>query len=218
MTQQHRGVRRAAFLIGAALLGIHFTFAALSQAPLSPAKVRYHETVSAYLEPYFAQNWMLFAPDPLTEDRGILTRAKCADGKVTSFYDVTTPYLKEEQGSLLFPSRMSRLVTTGLERFNDSDALVDRVRKKSRNDKKPLLPRLPHEKKTRQESIAFLSRYSLDQTARIPGACKGKPHAVQVRMYNHRLPPWSQRNAPKASNGDKVEVEDLPWRKTEFLR
>ncbi|WP_406467467.1 DUF5819 family protein [Streptomyces sp. NBC_01594] len=53
--------------------------------------------------PYFAQNWMLFAPDPLADDRGILARAKCADGRVTEYYDVTSPYIHAAQDSRFFP-------------------------------------------------------------------------------------------------------------------
>ncbi|MCY0947638.1 DUF5819 family protein [Streptomyces antarcticus] len=51
--------------------------------PLTPMKIRYYNKVATYLEPCSAQNWMLFAPDPLSENRGILARAQCRDGSVT---------------------------------------------------------------------------------------------------------------------------------------
>ncbi|MEV6655302.1 DUF5819 family protein [Streptomyces sp. NPDC051219] len=201
-------------LVGAALLGGHFTMSALSQAPLSPAKVRYEETVSSYLEPYFAQNWMLFAPDPITDDRGILARAKCSDGSVTDFYDVTHPHIKAAQDSRFFPSRMSRLVTNGLQAISNHDELMNRLRQNSLNEKKPLIPATPFEKSSRDETITFLSRYSMGQ---MPTPCgDGQPSEIQVRMYIHQLPPWSQRKSPKAEG--KVEVEDFAWRKVKELR
>ncbi|MCX5172185.1 MULTISPECIES: DUF5819 family protein [Streptomyces] len=216
MTEQYRVVRRAVLLTGAALLGVHFTMTALSQAPLSPAKVRYQETVNAYMQPYFAQTWLLFAPDPLTDDRGIVARARCADNTVTKDYDVTTPYIKDVQDSRFFPSRMSRLVTGPVQEINNSDELLNRLRNDSQNDKKPLLPLMPHEKRSQSATVTYLSRYSLTQ---MPQACDGDVQAVQVRMYIHQLPPWSKRNAPEgATDEGKVEVYDFPWRKASALR
>ncbi len=64
MTHSYRTTRRAALVVGGALLGAHMTMAALSQAPLSPAKLVYGDRVAEYLDPYFSQNWQLFAPTP----------------------------------------------------------------------------------------------------------------------------------------------------------
>ncbi|MFD1831172.1 DUF5819 family protein [Streptomyces desertarenae] len=113
---------------------------------------------------------MLFAPDPITDDRGILARAKCSDGTVTDFYDVTYPHIKAAQDSRFFPSRMSRLVTNGLQAINNSDELLNRIRRNSQNDKKPALPLTPFEKNSRTDTISFLARYS---TSQMPTACGG---------------------------------------------
>jgi len=212
MTEQYQNVRRVALLVGAALLGAHFLITALSQAPLSPAKLRYHSGVNAYLEPYFTQNWLLFAPAPLADDRGVLARAKCRDDATTQFYDVTAPHIKAVQGSRFFPSRTSRLVTNSLQQIYNTDEVMERFREKAKNDKKPLPPLMPHERDSRADSIRFLSRYSLGQ---LPHACAGKPQAIQVRMYVHELPPWSKRGNPKAEG--KIEVEDFPWRRADDL-
>ncbi|MGW7073660.1 DUF5819 family protein [Streptomyces sp. NPDC054855] len=201
-------------MAGAALLAVHFTASALSQAPLSPAKMRYYDTVSAYLEPYFTQNWMLFAPDPLTDDRGILARAACPDGKVTPEYDVTSAYIEKAQSSRFFPSRMSRLVTSNIQQLSPRDEVLDRMRRSERNDKKPVTPLLPHEKKSRGEAVTFLSRYALDQMP--AGVCSGKPEKIQIVMYLRKLPPWSQRNNIKAK--DKVDAYRFEWRKVGDLR
>ena len=214
MTTDHRMVRRAALIAGAVLLTVHFTASALSQAPLSPAKMRYFDTVSAYLDPYFTQNWMLFAPDPLMDDRGILARATCSDGTVSDDHDVTSAYIEKAQSSRFFPSRMSRLATSNIQQLSTRDEVLDRLRKGERNDKKPVTPLLPHEKKSQNEAVTFLSRYALDQ---MPSAvCSGKPKKIQIRMYLRKLPPWSQRHAPEAKG--KVQAYRFDWRDVKELR
>lgn len=74
MAKTYRTTRRAALLVGGALLGAHMTMAALSQAPLSPVKLVYGNRVAGYLDPYFSQNWQLFAPTPVSDDHGVLAR------------------------------------------------------------------------------------------------------------------------------------------------
>ncbi|GAB3953419.1 DUF5819 family protein [Streptomyces sparsus] len=213
MTHIHRKVSRAALLLGGALLGFHMLMSALSQAPLSPAKLRYYDTVSGYLDPYFTQNWMLFAPDPLMDDRGILARAKCMDGNVTDYHDVTTPFVEQVQDSRFFPPRMSRVVTASVQQLSNGDELLMRLRKEARNDKKPVMPLMPHEKQSQADAITFVSRFAMDH---MPTTCGGHPVKVQIRMYIHELPPWSKRNNPKTEG--KVEVQDFPWRSTKGLR
>ncbi|WP_405409036.1 DUF5819 family protein [Streptomyces decoyicus] len=203
-----------ALLLGAALLGTHFLMAALSQAPLSPAKVKYYHVVDSYLAPYFAQNWKLFAPDPLSDDRGILARAKCADGTTTEYFDVTTPYIKEVHSTRFFPSRMSRVVTGAIQRLTEMDEAARRVREKAeRDESKTPLPVLPEEKTSQEESVTFLARYSLDQ---MPQACNGNARKIQIRMHIHELPQWSQRNNAEAEG--KVTVKDFSWQEASKLR
>ncbi|UKY47835.1 DUF5819 family protein [Streptomyces inhibens] len=201
-----------ALLVGAALLGLHFVVAAFSQMPLTPVKLRYLSYVNAYLEPYQSQNWMLFAPDPLSDNRGILARGKCANGKTTEFYDVTAKYIKAAQESRFFPSRMSRLVTGNVMQLNGGDPVLDKLREAERAKRKPLTPLTAFEKTNRKEAVKFLSRYSLTQ---IPKLCNGKPDKVQIRSYVQELPAWSKRHDPKAER--KVEIQDMEWMKAGSL-
>lgn len=204
--REHLVARRVALLIGAALLGLHFLASAFSQMPLTPMKLRYYRYAAGYLEPYFSQNWMLFAPDPLSDNRGILARATCADGSTTDFYDVTTQYVEKAQQSRFFPSRMSRLVTSSVQQLNGGDPVLARLRESQKDEKKKELPLTPYEKTSREEAVRFLSRYSLTQ---IPAVCGGTPAKVQIRLYIQQLPPWSKRHDPKAE--EKVDVQDMEW-------
>ncbi|MBB4159930.1 MULTISPECIES: DUF5819 family protein [Streptomyces] len=221
----HLVTRRAVLLGGAALLGLHFALAAFSQAPATPLKVRHFDEVKGYLNPYFAQNWMLFAPDPLADDRGVLARAQCRDGSVTDYHDVTTTYVREAQESRFFPSRMSRLVSAPMQSINATDPLLDRLREKheddiakDRKDRKDgggEVRLMPEEQKAQDNAVRFLSRYSLTQ---MPDACGGDPQRIQVRMYVRELPPWSKRNAPAKAGEDTVQVQDFDWLKADELR
>ncbi|MFD7877170.1 DUF5819 family protein [Streptomyces sp. NPDC059766] len=226
MTARHRRIQRAALLAGAALLGAHFFLAAFSQAPLSPAKIRMHGLISGYLEPYFTQNWSLFAPNPTKDDEGIIARAKCADGSVTDFYDVTGPLIKETQEDRFFPSRTVRLVSNGINQLNDSDDLLLRLRQKQEEKDsedsatkgkkhKRVIPLTPYEKSQHEDAERSLSRFSLTRMHDVCGDGT-EPTAVQARMYIRTLPPWSQRKNPEAKS--KVDLYDLPWKKAVDLQ
>ncbi|MFE9797491.1 DUF5819 family protein [Streptomyces goshikiensis] len=213
MTQTYRTTRRAALLIGGALLGVHMIIAALSQAPLSPAKLVYGDAVTEYLDPYFSQNWMLFAPQPMSDSRGIVARVTCRNGSVSEFYDVSAAALEKVQGSRFFPSRDVRLVSSNIQNLTSTEEVLRRVRQKQTNDKKPALPPIPYEKATEAESVKYLSRYAYDH---MPSACEGQPVKVQVRMYVHELPPWSKRRDPDAEG--RVLTKDFDWLDTKDLR
>ncbi|MFV2117201.1 DUF5819 family protein [Streptomyces sp. Act-28] len=219
-------IQRAALLAGAALLGAHFALAAFSQTPLSPAKVKLAAPVNEYLHPYFSQNWMLFAPDPLAADQGVIARGRCEDGEVTPYRDVTGPFIKQAQDSRFFPSRMSRIVSNGIQQYNATDELMRRLRSQEKTEaetqrdeseeaKGDLLPLTPFEKRTRAQAVQFLSRFAWTQ---MPQACGNgqSPEEVQVRMYIRTLPPWSERDNPRAK--DDLELFDFPWKKAADLQ
>lgn len=189
------------------------TMAALSQAPLSPAKLVYGDTVTEYLDPYFSQNWMLFAPRPMSDSRGILARATCQDGSVSDFYDVSAGALQKVQDSRFFPSRDVRVVSSNIQNLTSSEEILRRLRQKQTNDKKPALPPMPYEKATEAESVKYLSRYAYDH---MPTACGGESVKVQVRMYVHELPPWSKRRDSSAEG--QVLTKDFDWIDTKELR
>jgi len=210
---EHVILRRAVLVSGAALLGAYLATAALTQAPLNPVKLRYYDEINSVTEPYLSQNWMLFAPDPLSDDRGIVARAKCGDGRVTGFYDVTRPYVARVQHDRFFPSRMDRLVSGTITQMATPDPVLARLRNKEVEKKKRPVPLLPDEKTSRNNAEIFLARYSLSQ---LPKVCDGSaPSAVQVRMYVHELPSWSQRKDSSAKG--TTSFEDLKWRNAEAV-
>ena len=85
---------RSTFIaVAVALVGLHLVSVTLEALPPN----RYSEAVqdrTAYVDPYFTQNWRLFAPNPIAEDRNLLFQGayRAADGSVaeTDWIDWTT--------------------------------------------------------------------------------------------------------------------------------
>jgi hypothetical protein len=82
----------------AAALAMHFLVTALFVGPLNPIKLAWGDEITSYMTPYFEQNWSLFAPDPISEERGMLVRARVTDDngtvRTTEFADITNPPIK----------------------------------------------------------------------------------------------------------------------------
>jgi len=74
----------------------HIVCTVLYNAPLNPLTNCYQQHVTQYMEPLFAQKWLLFAPDPATNDLKLWYRVK--SGNVwSSWYDPVEPILKKHQ-------------------------------------------------------------------------------------------------------------------------
>ncbi|MET0448561.1 MAG: DUF5819 family protein [Aeromicrobium sp.] len=88
---------RAAFIAAAvALVGLHLVSVTLAALPPN----RYSDAAreqTAYLDPYFTQNWRLFAPSPISEDRNLLVQGAYARADGTS---ATTEWLDWTQVEL----------------------------------------------------------------------------------------------------------------------
>lgn len=89
---EHRGTHRAR--AGSKLLAtvcvsfvvFHLAMTALYLGP-TPSAIR--SIATAYMEPVFKQSWWVFAPDPESENKYFLVRAKKADGAMTPWFDAT---------------------------------------------------------------------------------------------------------------------------------
>lgn len=85
---------RSAFVaVAVALVGLHLVSVTLAALPPNRVSDAAREQ-TAYLDPYFTQNWRLFAPTPISEDRTVLFQGAYvrADGSsaTTGWLDWTT--------------------------------------------------------------------------------------------------------------------------------
>lgn len=132
---------------------------------------------------------------------------------MSEYYDVSARGLEKVRSSRFFPSREVRAVSAHIQNITNSEEVLRRLRLRQTNDKKTVLPPLPHEKATEAGAVKSPSRYAYDQMSTV---CNGKATKVQIRMHVETLPPWSERNSPSAEG--KVMVKDFAWAGTGDLR
>lgn len=86
--------------------------------------------IESYVEPYFYQNWQLFAPAPLVQERGILLRAEVidedGDRQVTEFEDITSRYVDSIHKTRLFPPRVARVIPSLFQLLTYEDPILSR--------------------------------------------------------------------------------------------
>lgn len=156
--------------------------------------------VANLLNPHFSQNWQLFAPDPISDERGVVARLRCSDGE-TEWFDISSASIAATQSSRFFPSRESRIISNALiERFGQ-DNLTKRLAENDRAD----LVETNDRAQRRAERV--LARYA----ARV-GSCSSSssdPEAAQLRYVIRSLPPWSKRGDRSAFG--EAKTLDSKW-------
>lgn len=221
-----RHVRRSVAVGVALFVATGYVASALVLAgPKTPITFRLHPVVASYMHPHFPQNWNLFAPDPVNEERGLLARFRCRSGEVTGWANVTTRGVERVQATRLFPSRESRVVSNGLiMRFREDDILarvdpgdragVDQpgpsgtdgpvVGAPAESTLDPLRDALSEDRAAVERVLA---RYAV---ARASERCTSAAVAeVQLRYVFHAFPGWSAREDLEAIG--RVDTIDSGW-------
>jgi len=161
-------------------------------------------SAASILNPHLSQNWQLFAPDPISDERGVVARFRCGPSS-SPWIDITSTAIAETQSSRFFPPRESRIVSNALvERFAQDD-VTKRLEDRGRDD---LLPRVDASA-SRAERV--LGRYAV-RLGSCPSDETGEsvsPSAVQLRYVTRALPPWSERGHESARG--EPEVFESDW-------
>lgn len=176
--------------------------------PPNPVKARLLPVIYGLEHPLFAQNWHLFAPNPIRTNMVLTVRCRVGDA-VTAWYDVTTPMLARHHRNRTSP--MGRLLRVQQNAIylalgwtpDDWKPLICR-----RNPKQALCGAQDPDSQARQE----MGRIVLRRVA--SAACdaavgRGRAAAVQSRLLIHTPPPWSQRHLPPAAGS--TQYLHLPW-------
>ncbi len=184
------------FLAATALAGIatYTGMTLIVTGPSNPIKVALAPAITSLYSPYFLQNWQLFAPDPMAQERGILARMKCANGSRTEFQDITSELVAELQDTRLFPSREHRIISNGIARRFETDEVVQRIIDKDTDtEQQDLVDDYARELDQRNvtASEALLAEYASRKMDLYQ--CPDGADAIQVRYVFHDYPGWSQR-------------------------
>ena len=200
-----KGVAVGAVLTG---LGAYGLASLLMTGPLNPVQLAHGTQVRAVMEPFFRQNWSLFAPDPVSIERGLLARVRCGQADPGAFVDLTTPRVQALQADRFFPTRESRVLSNPLHVVFAPDPLAQAVRSsKERREEGVQTVRTESEQASKAEGERLLAR----AVSRMLAAdCAGSPvSAVQLRYVMHEFPRWSERE--RRGQVGEVRTLDSAW-------
>jgi hypothetical protein len=190
--------RQIAALAGLGVVGCFSMAALVLSGPVTPIKFDVGPA-AAVLNPHLSQSWQLFAPDPISDERGVVARMRCAGG-VTGWKDISSAPIARTQGSRFFPPRESRVLSNAIvERFAHDD-ITKRLEEKKRS------ALLPADDAAARRAEHVLARYAV----RVAPCPKGDTaDRVQLRYVTRDIPAWSKRS----TGAGRVEaaITDSDW-------
>lgn len=202
------GLLVAGYLVSAAILA----------GPNTPVKLQLEPLISSYMHPHFPQGWQLFAPDPVSDERGIIAKGRCASGEETSYIDVTTPVIEKLQSRRPFPSRESRIISNGIVDLFGQPKIIDELENReeslSKDDRKELRE-LVNAMRTEQDERSLITKKAMTRfsAVRLQAACEGRVDSVQLRYVIHKFPGWTDRTDMKKRG--EISYMDSEWIKPE---
>ena len=216
VTRRQLAIRGIAVAVVGVVGTTYLAAAIVSAGPITPLSVQLAPAANEVVQPYFVQNWQLFAPDPISEERGIVARARCEDGTTTPFVDVTSEHIDDIHETRLFPSRMSRLVSNGMFNVFLEDPYLARYREaldepgaaQPDDGAEPVVP-VPLSEGERE--IRELGEHVLVSVADrgLAVHCATGTEAVQLRYMLHRFPRWSERESWRDTG--EVDILETQW-------
>jgi hypothetical protein len=215
MPRYQQVLRHAVPAVLIAALAVHFTCTLVYLMPPNPMSVRARPVVGSYMEPFFSQNWSLFAPDPVADTRLLLVscRVEEPDGSATEtpWANITSPLRAVKSRYRVGPAnQLERAQLAPLYMiFPPGDALIEKVA--SQNEEhlfdEVLAQYEEARRKTLTDGTRLLTRVGSAECDRIHGT--GRTREVALRMVTIEPPKFSQRHLPDSA-GDTLYVQ-FPW-------
>lgn len=172
-------------------MGIYIFSSLILTGPNNPIKVKWYSQIYNLMSPHFLQNWNLFAPDPVADDRGVLVKLQCSDGSETPYIDITTPLIDEARSTRFFGSRELRIISNGIGKRFERDELIQEISKNSKKDN--AIHEIINNNRSINEDASehLLSRYA---SLKLSNECSnGTIKATKLRFVIHAYPGWSDR-------------------------
>ncbi|BFT75470.1 DUF5819 family protein [Paenibacillus sp. P36] len=98
----------------------HFSMILLHVCPVNPISTRYKIVTDSYTQLFFAQNWHLFAPDPISTNYYVYMDVRYygeslkKDEKEINWIDITTPMIDVNNKSFFTPYNRLLRINNGL--------------------------------------------------------------------------------------------------------
>jgi hypothetical protein len=206
----HRVTLRVAFLVSGLIAAVYVFCCLVYNAPASPAQIRMAKPVKAIMDPYFAQNWMLFAPNPASANKQLLLEAKLMTSsgeKTTAPIDIGTAIDRMPRNNRLFPTKRPGIILAFQQIFQNYSNLSKRIKVQAPKARQPRL----QEELVHRYSTAFdeLQHFlSAEARVRYPGST-----IVSVRATFRMQPivPFSQRNEKPAPKEPTELIAQTAW-------
>ncbi|CAN95603.1 putative secreted protein [Sorangium cellulosum So ce56] len=215
----------------AAALCFHFAMTLAYLTPQNPLQLRFARLISGYMNPFFEQNWHLFAPDPITDTRLVMVACRLnePDGSTTEtgWTDITTPYWESHLENRLGPAtRLGRSVTgaarmiytvdpTSLQMAKKLDQQRARAQAGGGGAEAPdaqVAERLRDEVKKEQDAGVQLGKSVLERAG--SAHCdslygRSRTAAVRLRLAVLKFPRFSRRDLPDSKG--ELTYYDFDW-------
>lgn len=197
---------------------IHFSIILLHVIPKNPINLETRHKIDSYVQPFFSQNWHLFAPDPLSRDNEVHIRVRHEkDGQieVSDWINATKPFIENNKKNIISPTnRMARITTGLIVQMNPDDEFYRRYKNTTDNKNKDTLGIVEeimneNEEKSSRLGNEILHRYACS----IAGLYYEQEdlREVQVRLVFKDVVPYSERKNPKYTS--ESESITLGWNK-----
>ncbi|WP_437293377.1 DUF5819 family protein [Sorangium sp. So ce426] len=215
----------------AAALCFHFAMTLGYLTPQNPLQLRFARLISGYMNPFFEQNWHLFAPDPITDTRLVMVacRLREPDGSTTEtgWTDITTPYWESHLENRLGPAtRLGRSVTGAARMIYTVDPTSLQMAKKLDQQRTraqaggggaeasdaQVADMLRDEVKKEQEAVVQLGKSVLERAG--SAHCDSlygpsRTAAVRMRLAVLKFPRFSRRDLPDSKG--ELTYYDFDW-------
>lgn len=198
------------------VLGLHFGLTLVYLLPLNPITLRLAPLVDGYMTPFFAQDWHLFAPEPINETRMLLVacRVRLADGRMveTAWEDISTPLWAMQARERFSPaSWLVRLQMHAIQRFFAPGQLLPGL-ERSHALEDPTVQQLAdtlHKLERARQVLPtrVLARLGAAYCDRWYGT--GQTVAMRMRLAILRFPRFSQRQMPDSAG--EVRSYSFDW-------
>lgn len=115
------------------LLVSHFLLIFLYLSPVNPVKAAMKPYIQQYTQDLFAQNWSLFAPEPLHNNTALLVKCDVGKEKQSEWYNINYGMIQAFHEQPLGPfARLSRMHLTAIRYYQGfSDPTAELTRQKN---------------------------------------------------------------------------------------
>ncbi|WP_234399729.1 DUF5819 family protein [Paenibacillus popilliae] len=200
-------------------LPFHFFIILLHVGPVNPISVKLQPYIMPYINPFFQQNWHLFAPTPMTVNFKIYVRGKYTDTmdqqvKQTEWFDVSSSLIAKNDEMLFSPyNRIIRIGTGYMHRLQlgGKDDLSLKLHQKKVETKGDLTLLEKEDELQKEESTQALYRYASSYVKKVLG--DQKPTKVQFMTSVTDVVPYSKRNEGKYKPKENRYIYD--WKRVE---